>query len=67
MAAQVETSPSFSVRGRRQLFSRTDYFANPFHQRYVVLPGDSTFLMIQARFGALDLETIVVTNWDAGM
>jgi serine/threonine-protein kinase len=67
MAAELGSGPSFSVRARRQLFNRADFLANAFHPRYAVLPGDTSFVMIQSRFGAGDLETVVVTNWDAGI
>ena len=63
MVAEVDTGAAFRVRGRRELFSTADYQSNAYHARYAVLPGDSTFVMIQSRFGAADLQTIVLTDW----
>ena len=67
MAASISTTPAFSVRARRTLFPNRDLVVNPWHQRFVVLPGDSLFVMIQSRFGAESIRTVVVTNWTADL
>lgn len=67
MAASITTTPAFTIRGRRALFSNRDFSTNSWHQRFAVLPGDSLFVMIQSRFGAESIRTVVVTNWTADL
>jgi serine/threonine-protein kinase len=67
MAASISTTPAFSIRARRALFPNRDLVVNSWHQRYAVLPGDSVFVMMQSRFGAESIRTVVVTNWTADL
>ena len=66
VAAEVVGEPSFAVRARRPLFAVNDYFNNPFHARYEVLPTDQSFIMIED-VRVNELRTIVVRNWLAAM
>jgi Tol biopolymer transport system component len=67
MAAQVRTTPSFSVTARRRLFQIARYNSNPYHPRYAVLPGDQRFLMDRAVETNSPAQPVVVLNWMAGL
>jgi serine/threonine-protein kinase len=68
VAAEVVLEPSFAVRARRTLFTiMNQYFSNPFHSRYEVLPDDQSFIMIRNGDDAGGLRTVVVRNWVAEM
>ena len=67
MAAQIQTTPTFAVRARRQLFQIEGFFNNAWHPRYAVLPDDQTFVMISLDDGAGVTTTVVELNWLQGI
>jgi Tol biopolymer transport system component/tRNA A-37 threonylcarbamoyl transferase component Bud32 len=48
MRGEIGTGATFSLAGRRRLFDVTSLFNNPWHARYEPLPGDASFLAIEA-------------------
>ncbi|MCK5482668.1 MAG: PD40 domain-containing protein, partial [Gemmatimonadetes bacterium] len=60
MTADVQSTPSFAVRGRRQIFPVGAYRANVSHAQYDVLPGDQRFVFVAS--GADETEVVLVMN-----
>jgi hypothetical protein len=67
MAAQIQTSPTFAVRARHQLFPVGDFFNNSWHPRYVVLPDDQRFVLITQQEGVGTTSTVVTLDWTQGI
>jgi tRNA A-37 threonylcarbamoyl transferase component Bud32 len=64
MAAQVTTSPTFSLQGTTLLFSVADFVLGGVSRRnYDVSPDDQHFLMVRRAPGALGSQLVVVENW----
>jgi serine/threonine-protein kinase len=65
VSAQISTNPGFAVAKRSRLFPVAGYLNLPMHQRYDVMPGDSTFLLIgEPSVGTPeDIHTVVVENY----
>jgi hypothetical protein len=64
-SAEIRTTGSFAIGGRRRLFSVAGFFNNTYHARYDVLPGDTTFVMIRSAqvSDQRAIRTVVVENW----
>jgi eukaryotic-like serine/threonine-protein kinase len=63
VAAEVATSPTFSVRRRQALFSALGYRGNEFDRQYDVSLDDQRFLMILSEELDEASEFVVVLNW----
>jgi Tol biopolymer transport system component/tRNA A-37 threonylcarbamoyl transferase component Bud32 len=61
IAADVQTTPSFSVLNRRRLFPTEIYETEDSHGAYDVLPGDQQFVFVAAP--AKERELVMVLNW----
>jgi serine/threonine-protein kinase len=65
IAAQFAPGSPFTIVARRKLFSvKRGFFNNPWAARYDVLPGDSTFLMLDPGDDAsqADVRTILIQH-----
>jgi serine/threonine-protein kinase len=60
MAADIRTSPAFSVGSRRELFEDS-YARNPDHTNYDIHPVTGQFLVVEGSNDPTDL--VVVLNW----
>jgi len=60
MAADIQTTPAFSVGARRELFDDT-YEKNPDHTNYDIHPETGQFILIKGSDEATEL--VVVLNW----
>jgi hypothetical protein len=67
VAAEVGTSPTFSVVRSTVLFDAHSYHANSACRSYDVSPDDKRFLMIQAPPTGAGLKLVVVENWTQGL
>jgi serine/threonine-protein kinase len=63
VAVGIQTTPGFSVRDERVLFSMAPYRTEDSHRQYAVFPGDNSFLMIRPLVSAAEGDLIVVENW----
>ncbi len=62
MAAEVVTTPAFSVGERRPLFSAIQYLRGANSRHYDVTPDDQRFVFV-GPVGIGGGELIVVENW----
>ena len=65
VAAQVATTPTFSVGRQQSLFSAIAFVALGVHQAYDVGPDDRRFLMVRTEGSDQSTELILVQNWFA--
>ena len=63
VAARLRRTPTFAVVERRPLFNVINYLNNVWHQRYAVLPGDTTFVMLESSTNLNQVGTHIVLNW----
>ncbi|MGH7536163.1 MAG: protein kinase domain-containing protein [Gemmatimonadales bacterium] len=63
VAAEVRTTPSFSVGQQRVLFPAAPYLTLGFYQSYNVSPDDRRFLMVREGTAAQQSELILTENW----
>jgi serine/threonine-protein kinase len=64
MAAQVTTSPTFTLQGTKLLFSAADFVLNGGSRRgFDVSPDDQRFLMVRRDAGVASAQVIVTENW----
>jgi hypothetical protein len=61
VALDVETSPTFSIKGRRPLFSTELFVENPNHTAYDVMPDGQHFVFVAN--GAEHQDIVLVLNW----
>ena len=69
MAAQIQTKPTLQVAGVHSLFGIGGFTIDPFHQAYVVEPGERTFLFQQqkGRTGLAGQSVVLVEHWFADL
>ncbi len=66
MAAEVRTTPAFSVAGTATLFDVSGFFTDLFHQAYAVEPGGRSFLVLEPRRQAVERRSppvVWVDHW----
>jgi serine/threonine-protein kinase len=63
VAAEVRTTPGFSVGQQRVLFSAAPYLTLGLFQAYAVTPDDRRFLMVREGAPSQQSELILTENW----
>jgi hypothetical protein len=63
VAAEVRTTPGFSVGQHRVLFSAAPYLTLGLFQSYAVTPDDRRFLMVREGAPSQQSELILTENW----
>ncbi len=69
MVAQIQARPTLEVAGVHPLFGTGGFTIDPFHQAYVVEPGERTFLFQQqkGRTGLAGQSVVLVEHWFAAL